>query len=252
MRPTIEQLIAFYRTPLGSVAANLIGRRISDVWRPFAHMTSVGLGYPVPYLPHMPNRADCANSRTIALMPWRQGGCTWPEGASCATALIETAHLPLADQSLDRLLMVHALEHAHQPARLLRECWRVLKPGGELLIIVPNRRRSWSALETTPFGTGQPWSVDQLGMALEDHMFDVPWWQTALMMPPLQVRGIATLMRATETLITENTKLLGGVLAMLGRKETQGFIGGSGGKAVRATVRPQPSSAVPSKRQTRQ
>lgn len=43
-----------------------------------------------------------------------------------------------AEQSFDRLSMYHVLEHTPDPVDVLSECRRILKPGGEVVIAVPN------------------------------------------------------------------------------------------------------------------
>lgn len=47
-------------------------------------------------------------------------------------------HLPFADESFALILLVAVLEHTSEPSRLLQEARRVLKPGGRVLIVVPN------------------------------------------------------------------------------------------------------------------
>jgi len=46
--------------------------------------------------------------------------------------------LPFADRSFEAVLLVAVLEHTREPARLLAEANRVLKPGGKVVIVVPN------------------------------------------------------------------------------------------------------------------
>ena len=79
--------------------------------------------------------------------------------------------LPLADSSIDRMLLVHLLEHAENPRETLKEIWRVLAPGGRLVIVVPNRRGVWARFEHTPFGTGRPFSRGQLTELLRETNF---------------------------------------------------------------------------------
>jgi len=45
-----------------------------------------------------------------------------------------------ADDSFDAVHSAHVIEHVHDPARLLRECYRILKPAGTLVILTPNAR----------------------------------------------------------------------------------------------------------------
>ena len=45
---------------------------------------------------------------------------------------------------------------------MLREIWRVMASGGQLLAVVPNRRGLWARMDTTPFGHGRPYSRSQI------------------------------------------------------------------------------------------
>ena len=79
---------------------------------------------------------------------------------------------------------MHGLEGAEHPRQLLAEMWRILTPGGRLIIVAPNRRGLWARFDTTPFGSGQPYSRRQLRDLLREALFSPLHFAEALYMPP--------------------------------------------------------------------
>ncbi len=61
----------------------------------------------------------------------------YPRAFSLSVTCVEGfgEDLPYRDQVFDTCLMVAALDHCADPARVLAEAWRCLKPGGELLCL---------------------------------------------------------------------------------------------------------------------
>jgi SAM-dependent methyltransferase len=121
-------------------------------------------------------------------MPATQGAVKWPEDGPSSTALVFDEELPLVDSSIDRILLVHALEHAENPRETLKEIWRVLAPAGRVVIVAPNRRGIWARFEHTPFGTGRPFSRSQLNELLRDANFTPAAFGEALLFPPSKRR----------------------------------------------------------------
>jgi len=143
MSNDVVDLRNFYANRLGSVARRFIGRGIRRRFADTRGMSVLGVGYPTPYLGLFREEAD----RCLAFMPAVQGVLQWPTDRPGLAALVDELELPLTDSAVDRVLLVHALEMAHDPVALLREVWRVLAGGGRLLAIVPNRRGIWARLE---------------------------------------------------------------------------------------------------------
>jgi len=194
MRPDTATLKRFYETPLGDFTADALAKVVAESdWadRPGGLVT---LGYAIPILKKLGGPRSA-----FALMPARQGAEVWPKGASSLSALVEETSLPLADASVANMLLVHTLEFASNPSRLMREVWRVLEPEGRAVFLVPNRRRMWSSLELTPFGHGTPWSWRQLEALMIERMLQPVGCHTTLFFPPIKTGPglIGSITRAT-------------------------------------------------------
>ncbi len=125
------------------------------------------LDYFYRHLPRTPGRLlDIGCGNGLFLLRAREAG--WdveglepdPMAASSAEAAGLRIHPVLPEafhpaQSYDRVTLSHVFEHVHHPAGLLRECFRLLKPDGEVWLSLPNIAgigshlygRDWFALD---------------------------------------------------------------------------------------------------------
>lgn len=182
MRPDVGDLNDFYGSPLGRLTRRAIRLALRSLWPDVRGEAVLGFGYATPYLGLLRGEA----ARLIALMPAAQGVIAWPGDGPRLVAITEEDELPLGDDAIDRILLVHALEFSEQVQPLMRELWRVLRPGGRLLVIAPNRRSLWARIERTPFGHGHPFSASQLSRLLREHHFDPVRSDNTLFLPPLK------------------------------------------------------------------
>ncbi len=211
----VVDLNAFYATPLGQMARQAIGLQLREIWPDLQGRQLVGLGYATPYLNQF--RAEAA--RSIAAMPAGQGALPWPEGARGLTMLADETTLPLADRSIDRLLLIHCLEFGEPPNELLREIWRVLTDDGRLLVVVPARRGLWSSSDRTPFGQGQPYSLSQLNRLLRDNLFTPTTTTRSLYLLPLQSTTLLRMAPAWERIARRwFPRFAGALLAEAGKE----------------------------------
>ncbi|MEQ8444091.1 MAG: methyltransferase domain-containing protein [Alphaproteobacteria bacterium] len=205
----------FYRGRLGQTARDYVRTEIRRHW-PNAHgLTVVGIGYATPYLDQFTDEA----ARVVALMPAHQGVTHWPRGAPSRVALTDEVSLPLEDMSVDRLLLVHAVENAEHLRAMMRECWRVLSGHGLLLAVVPARRGIWSRTERTPFGHGKPFSKAQMEKLLKDALFEPVSITRGLYMPPSESELILRMAPTLERLGRRWVPRLGGALFVEAQKQ---------------------------------
>lgn len=215
MHHDVGELRDFYARPLGIAVRRLLAHRLRARWRNVAGETVIGLGYAPPLLG--PYRDEAL--RIGAVMPAAQGALVWPRVGDKLTVLVDEEHLPLADNSVDKLLAVHCLETAERVRPLLREIWRVLSPQGRIMLIVPNRRSIWARTDSTPFGHGRPYSRHQLDRLLADAMFSTTGWQYALHAPPVEHNLVLRSITGLERVGASLWPGIGGVIMVEGKKE---------------------------------
>ncbi len=180
------ELDSFYSSRLGETTRRLVLARIRALWPDVTGLRVVGLGYASPFLAVFGNEAE----RVLALAPAMQGAIRWPGEGRSRTSLIAEDALPLPDQSVDRILLVHALEHCEARTAAMRELWRVLTPSGRLVVVVAYRGGIWARADHTPFGHGSPFSERQINRLLTNSLFTPQAAERAIYVPPSH-RGLS-------------------------------------------------------------
>ncbi len=176
----VLDLNEFYGRPLGQMTVRLLRARLREIWPSLKGETVLGLGYATPFLRPFMEEAG----RTLAFMPGPQGVTRWPRKGANHTAFVEEMDLPLPDRSVDKVLLIHALECTDQLRPFLREIWRVMADGGRLICVVPTRAGLWSQLDRSPFYQGHPYTPGQVAGLLRANMFAPLRQGRALYMPP--------------------------------------------------------------------
>lgn len=230
----VLDLEEFYSSTLGQMTARLLRARLRDVWPSVRGEAVLGLGYATPFLRPFVEEA----ARTLAFMPAPQGVTRWPrEGRNIAT-LVDELDLPLPDRSVDRVLLVHAVECTEQLRPMLREIWRVMADGGRLIVVAPTRAGLWSQIDRSPFYHGHPYSSGQLVALLRANMF-APLRQTrALYMPPTRSRLAMSMAPAVERFGRRWLGRFAGVSVIESGKQLYAGIAERHAPAAIASVRP--------------
>ncbi|MCX5494599.1 methyltransferase domain-containing protein [Kaistia dalseonensis] len=182
--PDVVDLRSFYAERIGVVARGLIAAKLAEHWPATTNDRVLGIGYATPYLEPFAAKSE----RVLAFMPAAQGVMNWSADGGNLAALVNDDALPLPDASIDRIFVIHCLETTANVRDLLRELWRVLVPGGRLIVVVPNRRGIWARVERTPFGYGRPFSRGQIASLLRETQFSEVAWSGALFAPPISNR----------------------------------------------------------------
>lgn len=184
----------YYESHIGKVAQRNLRHAVRTLWPNVRGMNVAGYGFTAPLL--RPFREE--SLRTLCLMPATQGAAFWPREGPNATALVEESHWPLTTGFIDRLIIAHGMETARHLDAMLEEAWRVLSPEGKIIVIVPNRSGIWARRETSPFGSGRPFSYTQIEALLNHHQLRPSARSAALYMPPSKRRFLLNSAQAAE------------------------------------------------------
>ena len=225
MHHEIEDLRRFYyQRALGRVVQRILRDRLVSRWQPesCSGMNVAGFGFAAPML-----RPYLATARRVtALMPGQLGVMAWPAGMANHSVLCDETAWPFETGSIDRLVMLHGLETSDHPGALLAEAWRVLGPGGRVMVMVPNRAGLWAASDRTPFGLGRSYSVGQVEAQMRRAGFAGEWHSAAVYIPPSDrrfwLRGAQMWERTGQRI---SRMLIAGVVMIEVSKQTRAPVG---------------------------
>ncbi len=203
VEPGIED---WYATPPGREAARLLVRALVPLLGRGPSTRLLALGQTAPVL----TRLHALRHERVAMIVERP--TRWPLTMANRAAVADPERLPFEDALFDDALLIHALELVERPRIVLRELWRVLAPAGRLVLVVPNRSGVWARVEALPFGRGHPYGRGELARLLENAMFGVEHWSTALAAPPV------ARLRWLEGALARFAPTLGGVHVVAARK----------------------------------
>jgi len=181
--PDIVALRQFYSSPLGRLVKTCLRNYVLKRVHHAKGEVMVGVGYSMPLLRAVEESPDAPRS-LLALMPAYQGAMYWPVRGDNRGALVDETNLPLHANTVHWLVMLHALEFSSDPTRVLEEAWRVLVPGGRMLLMVPHHMRPWRWSGESPFRAGAAYRKSELLSALRDADFTISEVQRALVAPP--------------------------------------------------------------------
>ncbi len=182
MYTSFEQLTHFYNSDIGNIAREIVCGNVKDFWPDLHGLRIMGAGYAMPYLDQIV--ADDVE-RMFCVTSLKGGVSGWQRNGKNIVAQAKENRLPFEHSSIDRVLLVHHIENCNDMRKALREIWRVLKPNGRVLLIVPNRMGMWARADWAPWGHGRPFSQIQITSFLKDNLLCVEETRGALFVPPL-------------------------------------------------------------------
>ena len=178
---------AWFATPVGAVVDRLEKRLIMRMATPRTRESALDVGTGTGH--YAACLADLGMQVTgidpsaamLAVARARPIDVTWREGDATA--------LPYADGSFDLVLSVTALEFVADAAAALAEMYRVLRPGGRLVVAVLNAQSPWArarqreALEAdTPFRQARFYAPGEFAALLS--RLGRPAWSSAVYVGP--------------------------------------------------------------------
>ena len=222
MRPSVVQLRQFYSSRLGRIVKKRLRQLTSNRWANHDNEVILGIGYAPPLLRVL----ERGNGSTIlALMPADQGAIYWPVHTDNRSLLADELMPPFADNTLHRVLMLHAIEFSDRPDELLRVYWQMLAPGGRLLVIAPNRFGLWAHFGRAPFTRGRKFTPGKLKDLLEVAQFTLRECGTALYAPPSTAWVWGQLSTVFEWLGRMLLPSFGGVIVLEAEKQIYAGLG---------------------------
>ena len=159
-----SDIYSFYQSSLGSIVKRTVRQRITSALKDISNQSVCGYGYTSPYLSFL--KKSHANLNITSLIPdFLDGSIT--EKYDFDEKTIHEYFLPLDPSSVDLVVSTHLLEFVEKPISSIEEIWRILKPNGYFIALVPRRSGLWTRYDNNHFGHGRSYSTTRL---IEDYL----------------------------------------------------------------------------------
>lgn len=139
--PSSLELSLFYGTPNGQLLNAEIASCLAEFLKEkkLSKRYLLCVGYPVSSCLPLFRQAKSYS----VLTPFFQGPRKLVDKGLNRAALGDEAHLPFMEASFDIAVIFHAVEYMEDPVSFFEELWKVLSPGGRIILMIPNRKGGW-------------------------------------------------------------------------------------------------------------
>lgn len=209
--PYLADLRHFYKTPLGYQCQYFLGKYVK-IFSQKAQQSGI-IGYGLPYISTIPEVV-------FSTLPVQQG-IDFNQKNMCLSHL---DCLPLKDNCLDFLLVVHCFEFYERPLVFLQEIKRVLKDQGTLVIIVPYFFSYWLRKFSNPFSLGKHYTSFRMQKFFENVGLTVEAVKGTLCFPCFNKGYDSNFLRSWEQFSQKFFPILPNVMIYKVTKQTPGFI----------------------------
>ncbi|MDB9776146.1 class I SAM-dependent methyltransferase [Alphaproteobacteria bacterium] len=158
----------FYNSELGKIVKLETTNSLIHVINEHQATKICGLGYTYPYLEFL--KESYPQALFHEMSPDFLGS-TIKKNSGFKQEVVDEYFLPIEPSTIDIIMLSHILELVERPETVIEEAWRVLKPNGILISIVPRRAGLWTRYDNNPFGYGRSFSKKQLTYLLNQFFY---------------------------------------------------------------------------------
>ena len=161
-----SDIYSFYQSKLGGLVKRTIRQKIISSIDETKHIDVCGYGYVSPYLSFI--NKHFPKSNVIEFRPDFLDGAV-KETVDFNQKFIHEYFLPLEPSMVDVVVSTHLLEFVEKPQSSIEEIWRILRPNGYFISILPRRSGIWTRYDNNPFGFGRSYSSSQFKNLIDNY-----------------------------------------------------------------------------------
>ncbi len=160
-----SDIYTFYESRLGGIVKRTIRQKMMPYLNILDNHKIYGYGYTIPHLSFINKHYE--KSEVMELRPDFLDGSVG-EKHNFKEEIIHEYFIPIEPSTVDLVISSHLLEFVEKPLSSIEEIWRILKPNGYFIAILPRRSGLWQRYDNNPFGYGRSYSSGQFKNLIKD------------------------------------------------------------------------------------